>query len=291
VAVNESSGLIVTNWHVVRDAAGPIVVFFPDGFRSGAYLLRTDRDWDLAALAIWRPSVPPIPLSNEAPRPGEEVTIAGYGSGSYRAVTGRVTQYVSPGGNQPFEMIELSAPARNGDSAGRSSTAAANWPVRSSARPSDAPRAVIAAGSAGSSTRRMATSNASRLKRCWPGNPRRFAAGGSNQLPSPARGEGPGARAVNGAAVAQVPTHSSISVSQTRLSPVASAIPSAPAGPLPTTDQIRSILAFDRRTGHPLHLAAIPRLGGRIVQFVGGDSSRRLGPRKPPDIDGWLSIT
>ncbi len=118
VAVNESSGLVLTNWHVVRDAAGPLVVYFPDGFRSGAYLLRTDRDWDLAALAIRRPNVQPIPIAADAPKPGEELTIAGYGSGSYRAVTGRLTQYVSPGGNQPFEMIELSAPARNGDSGG-----------------------------------------------------------------------------------------------------------------------------------------------------------------------------
>lgn len=118
VAVNESSGLVLTNWHVVRDAAGPIVVIFPDGFRSGAYVLRTDRDWDLAALAIRRPNVQPIPIASEVPRPGEELTIAGYGSGSYRAVTGRLTQYVSPGGNHPFEMIELSAPARNGDSGG-----------------------------------------------------------------------------------------------------------------------------------------------------------------------------
>ena len=118
VAVNESSGLVLTNWHVVRDAAGPITVLFPDGFRSGAYLLRTDRDWDLAALAIRRPNVAPIALSSEVPRPGEELMIAGYGSGSYRSVRGRLTQYVSPGGNQPFEMIEMAAPARNGDSGG-----------------------------------------------------------------------------------------------------------------------------------------------------------------------------
>jgi hypothetical protein len=118
VAVTETHGLVVTNWHVVRDAAGPITVFFPDGFRSGATVLRMDRDWDLAALAIWRPRVQPIALSSEAPRPGEALTIAGYGSGDYRAVAGRCTQYVSPGGNQPFEMVELDAPARNGDSGG-----------------------------------------------------------------------------------------------------------------------------------------------------------------------------
>lgn len=118
VAVNQSSGLVVTNWHVVRDAAGPITVLFPDGFRSAAGVLRADRDWDLAALVIWRPNAAPIAVSAQAPRPGEALTIAGYGSGSYRAVTGQCTQYVSPGENQPFEMIELSAPARNGDSGG-----------------------------------------------------------------------------------------------------------------------------------------------------------------------------
>jgi len=118
VAVDDTSGLILTNWHVVRDAAGPIVVYFPDGFRSGAVLLRVDRDWDLAALAIRRPNVQPIPLAGQAPQPGDPLTIVGYGSGSYRAVTGRCTEYVSPGGDNPAEMVELSAPARNGDSGG-----------------------------------------------------------------------------------------------------------------------------------------------------------------------------
>jgi hypothetical protein len=33
-------------------------------------------------------------------------------------VTGRCTQYVSPGANKPFEMVELSAGARQGDSGG-----------------------------------------------------------------------------------------------------------------------------------------------------------------------------
>ncbi len=66
VATNERLGLVVTNWHVVRDARGPITVVFPDGFRSGASILATDKDWDLAALAIWRPQTP---LSNLPPTP------------------------------------------------------------------------------------------------------------------------------------------------------------------------------------------------------------------------------
>jgi S1-C subfamily serine protease len=118
VAVNRNCGLVVTNWHVVRDAAGQIFVTFPDGFRSGATVLRVDRDWDLAALVVWRPSAAPVSLSANAPRPGDPLTIAGYGSGDYRTASGRCTQYVAPGTNRPFEMVELSARARNGDSGG-----------------------------------------------------------------------------------------------------------------------------------------------------------------------------
>jgi hypothetical protein len=118
VGVSETHGLVLTNWHVVRDAVGQIVVAFPDGFRSGATLLGTDSDWDLAALAIWRPRVEPIRLAARPPVPGEPLQIAGYGPGSYRTAGGRCTQYVSPGGNFPFEMVELAAAAREGDSGG-----------------------------------------------------------------------------------------------------------------------------------------------------------------------------
>jgi hypothetical protein len=118
VGATKHYGLVITNWHVVRDASGPLTVVFPDGFRSGAKLMKTDRDWDLAALAIWRPNVDPVPISPYMPRPGEPLTIAGYGSGWYRAATGRCVQYVAPGSNFPTEMVELSAGARQGDSGG-----------------------------------------------------------------------------------------------------------------------------------------------------------------------------
>ncbi len=119
VAIDESHGLVVTNWHVVRDATGPITVVFPDGFRSGALLLKTDHDWDLAALAIQRPQVLPLPMASEAPRPGEPLSIAGYGpDGAYRAVMGRCVKYHTPGGNLPHEIIEVDVEARRGDSGG-----------------------------------------------------------------------------------------------------------------------------------------------------------------------------
>jgi hypothetical protein len=118
VAVGPRHGLVITNWHVVRDQAGTIEVVFPDGFRSPAALLKVDKDWDLAALAIWRPSVQPIALSRDPPKPGETLTIAGYGGGPYRASTGHCTEYLSPGGRLPFEMVEVDTGARFGDSGG-----------------------------------------------------------------------------------------------------------------------------------------------------------------------------
>ena len=118
VDVRGDYGLVLTNWHVVADATGTIEVVFPDGFRSAARLITTDRTWDLAALAIWKPNVAPVPLADQPPRPGEPLTIAGYGAGSYRAVTGTCTQYVAPALSQPYEMVELSVAARQGDSGG-----------------------------------------------------------------------------------------------------------------------------------------------------------------------------
>ncbi|MEO8494195.1 MAG: serine protease [Planctomycetota bacterium] len=118
VEVRGQHALIVTNWHVIRDAKGPIVATFPDGFRSAATVLKVDTDWDLAALLIWSPNAIPIAISTIAPQPGDPLTIAGYGSGNYRAVTGRCTQYVAPGAHMPYEMVEVSAEARQGDSGG-----------------------------------------------------------------------------------------------------------------------------------------------------------------------------
>jgi hypothetical protein len=83
-----------------------------------ATVRKFDRDWDLAALSIKRPGVAPVEVSENAPQPGEPLTIAGYGSGNYRAVAGRCTQYVAPGTRMPFEMVELAASARQGESGG-----------------------------------------------------------------------------------------------------------------------------------------------------------------------------
>ena len=118
VDVRDQFGLVITNWHVVRDAKGPIEVHFPGGFRSKARALKVDADWDLAALVIWRPPVRPVEMSSVAPRPGDQLTICGYGQGAYRSATGRCTQYYAPRSNFPQEMVELNVEARQGDSGG-----------------------------------------------------------------------------------------------------------------------------------------------------------------------------
>jgi hypothetical protein len=111
-------GIVMTNWHVVNEATGPISVHFPDGFYSLATVQNVDKDWDLAALAIRRPNAAPVPLASEPPRPGEMLTIAGYGSGTYRSASGACTQYVAPGLEFPYEMVEVAVSARQGDSGG-----------------------------------------------------------------------------------------------------------------------------------------------------------------------------
>jgi serine protease Do len=118
VGQTEKHGIVLTNWHVVRDATGQISVRFPNGFRSAATVLDTDKTWDLAALMIWRPDVEPVAIADAKPQSGDRLTIAGYGSGAYREATGNVTQFVSPGDNHPFEMVEVNVEARSGDSGG-----------------------------------------------------------------------------------------------------------------------------------------------------------------------------
>jgi S1-C subfamily serine protease len=118
VDVRDEFGLVVTNWHVVRDSRGVVEVVFPNGFRSLARPLKVDPNWDLAALVIWRPSIDPVKITSQPPRPGDLLTIHGYGRGQYRIATGRCTAYYAPQRNFPMEMVELDVEARQGDSGG-----------------------------------------------------------------------------------------------------------------------------------------------------------------------------
>ncbi len=118
IDVRDEYGLVLTNWHVVRNATGPIEVNFPSGFASQARSLKVDSEWDLAALVIWRPPCEPVRMASRPPRPGDPLTICGYGAGNYRAVTGRCTRFYAPRMELPQELVELDVEARQGDSGG-----------------------------------------------------------------------------------------------------------------------------------------------------------------------------
>ena len=119
VDVRDDYALVVTNWHVVRDAPQHVTVTFPNGFQTAARVIRMDRHWDLAALVVWNPgNVEPVGIATTAPQPGDALTIAGYGAGNYRSAEGKCTQYLAPGANFPYEMVEVSVQARQGDSGG-----------------------------------------------------------------------------------------------------------------------------------------------------------------------------
>jgi serine protease Do len=118
VDARDQYGLVVTNWHVVRDSKGTVEVVFPSGFRSQARPLKVDKDWDLAALVIWRPPIEPVHISALPPKPGDLLTIHGYGQGQYRVATGHCTQFFAPKESFPCEMVELDVEARQGDSGG-----------------------------------------------------------------------------------------------------------------------------------------------------------------------------
>jgi len=118
VDVNRNQGLVLTNWHVIRDSRSGVLVQFPDGFQSAGTVVRWDEPWDLAAIVIWKPNATPVSLAADKPLPGEPLTIAGYGRGPFRTETGPCTQYLAPGSGYPMEFVELSATARQGDSGG-----------------------------------------------------------------------------------------------------------------------------------------------------------------------------
>jgi len=118
VDVNQAQGLVITNWHVVRDSRSAVLVQFADGFQSAGTVVRWDEAWDLAAIVIWKPTAMPLEVADVPPQLGELLTIAGFGRGVYREETGECTEYLSPGTGYPKEFVELKATARQGDSGG-----------------------------------------------------------------------------------------------------------------------------------------------------------------------------
>ncbi len=119
VQVTPVAGILLTNWHVVRDAAHGVAVRWPDGTTVQGRVMAHDSEWDLAAVAVARPTIQPVQIAVSAPRIGDHLTMAGYGpSGTYLEQHGAVTGYLSPVRSPRREFVEMKAAARDGDSGG-----------------------------------------------------------------------------------------------------------------------------------------------------------------------------
>ncbi len=111
-------GYLITNWHVVREAKDGALVVFANGTQAQGRILRTDKDWDLALIQIPAPAIEPLSISATVPKVGEQLWIAGYGSGEFLLQAGLCSQYLAPYPEWPLELVEVGAAARQGDSGG-----------------------------------------------------------------------------------------------------------------------------------------------------------------------------
>ena len=131
-------GIVLTNWHVVSEAVGPLLVKFSQ-FETPGTVLMADTVWDIAAVVIYRPPFLPMPISLEVPQLGDELWVAGFGQQSdlngYQVSSGPVLGYGRPsdtgeegagkwnGGPDskatlPCETIQIGTGVRYGDSGG-----------------------------------------------------------------------------------------------------------------------------------------------------------------------------
>ena len=132
-------GIVLTNWHVVSEAVGPLLVKF-SRFETPGIVIMADTVWDIAAIVVYRPPFLPFPISLEVPQLGDELWVAGFGQHTdltgYQVSSGQVLGYGRPNessedgnetkwncgpdtkGTLPCETIQICTGVRYGDSGG-----------------------------------------------------------------------------------------------------------------------------------------------------------------------------
>jgi hypothetical protein len=116
VACGPSIGLVLTCAHLFDESTSRIVVAFPHGGRFAAKLVDIDHGQDLAALAIRRPDVDPLSVSDGEPIGA--LTACGFGSdGVFRCVQGGITGHATAAG-AAYASTTIGAAVRPGDSGG-----------------------------------------------------------------------------------------------------------------------------------------------------------------------------
>jgi len=111
---------VLTAWHTFRDSGGRGRAFVWAGGREyNATLVHADKLWDVALLKIADPGIRPLPLSDATPTRGQQIWIAGFGSGRYRHAAGQLAGFAAPDRDgSAFELMTVSTGAREGDSGG-----------------------------------------------------------------------------------------------------------------------------------------------------------------------------
>lgn len=112
--------LVVTNWHVVKDAKRdtPVKVLFPDWNTKIGKIIKVNKLWDIAAIAIQRTDVKPA-IIGTVPKKNDSLTVHGYGIGIPASSTGKLEGFVAPSRTGPTDIIEIKgARVRQGDSGG-----------------------------------------------------------------------------------------------------------------------------------------------------------------------------
>ncbi|MDR1960111.1 MAG: trypsin-like peptidase domain-containing protein [Planctomycetaceae bacterium] len=117
---NDHYGFILTNWHVVHDSTGIVIIKYADDSSEKGVVVAVDSLWDLALIATSPPpKISPVPIAKTAPQRGDPLWIAGYGAKDlYKMSSGYCTKYVAPSASSEREMVELTVAARHGDSGG-----------------------------------------------------------------------------------------------------------------------------------------------------------------------------
>ena len=98
------------------DSTQKIVASFPYGGRFTATLVEIDHNQDLAALAIRRPEVEPLPVATGDP--SGLLIACGFGpNGTFRGIQGNITGYATASG-ATYASTTIAGAVRPGDSGG-----------------------------------------------------------------------------------------------------------------------------------------------------------------------------
>jgi hypothetical protein len=116
VARDQSIGLVLTCAHLFDESPQKIVVAFPGGGQFAAKVVEVDHDQDLAALAIRRPDVEPLPVASGDP--SGALVACGFGpNGTFRGIQGNITGIATAVG-AAYASTTIAGAVRPGDSGG-----------------------------------------------------------------------------------------------------------------------------------------------------------------------------